>query len=199
MKNIFDEKAKLWDKADFRIKIYRIFADFIKEKIMRKENALDFGCGTGGVSFLLKNELKKIYLLDTSEGMLEVLSEKIADENIENMEIKNFDFYCNSEKFKFDNIYTSMVLHHIENIREFFRAVHSNLNEKGKFFILDLMKEDGSFHADNLKVYHFGFETKELEKLLTEERFHNIIIEEKGNIERNGKKYSLFSLVAEKK
>ena len=40
-------------------------------------HALDYGCGTGLLSFPLKDELGHITLNDNSAGMLEVVQEKI--------------------------------------------------------------------------------------------------------------------------
>jgi len=43
----------------------------------KKLNALDFGCGTGLLSFKLKDFFKTITLTDNSEGMISVLQEKV--------------------------------------------------------------------------------------------------------------------------
>lgn len=48
--------------------------------------ALEYGCGTGLLSFNLQPFLGKIVLADTSEEMLEVLKEKIAASQIKDVE-----------------------------------------------------------------------------------------------------------------
>jgi len=58
-------------KLESRIEIN----EFIQPK--KKLNALDFGCGTGLLSFKLKDFFKTITLTDNSEGMISVLQEKV--------------------------------------------------------------------------------------------------------------------------
>jgi ubiquinone/menaquinone biosynthesis C-methylase UbiE len=47
-----------------------------------KISAFEYGCGTGNVSFFLKENFDKITLADSSRGMLDVVKEKIKKDNI---------------------------------------------------------------------------------------------------------------------
>ena len=82
----FDAKAKEWDKNLDKLKRAKAFAieiiDYIKPD--KTKNALEFGCGTGLLSFELKGAFNQITLADTSEGMIDVLKEKIKKQGIKN-------------------------------------------------------------------------------------------------------------------
>ncbi len=75
----FDERARTWDDAK-KIERAQKTAAGIRAAVplSRDMNAFEHGCGTGLLSFELRNELGDITLADTSDGMLEVLREKIA-------------------------------------------------------------------------------------------------------------------------
>jgi ubiquinone/menaquinone biosynthesis C-methylase UbiE len=47
--------------------------------------ALEFGAGTGLLSFMLKDHLKEITLIDNSEGMVKVLNEKLISAKADNL------------------------------------------------------------------------------------------------------------------
>src|SRR5512140_801086 len=83
----FDEKAKNWDSDPKRIERARAVADAIRKTIPLSTSlsALEYGCGTGLLSFALQSDLGCLTLADTSQGMLDVLSEKIASAGVTNM------------------------------------------------------------------------------------------------------------------
>ncbi|MEW8957209.1 class I SAM-dependent methyltransferase [Clostridium sp.] len=202
----FNEEAKQWDN-DFRIKRAKIVSEEIKKsiKIEKDYKALDFGCGTGLVSFNLYDVFNSIDLLDNSEGMIEVLNYKIKEKGINNMkaicgEVNKGIILEN----KYDIIYTSMALHHIENIQEVLKSLIRLLRENGALCIVDLDEEDGGFHK-NYKDFngHNGFNQEEVKGILCElglkdvqsRTFYygeKIIDGEKIN-------YSLFSMIGKKK
>ena len=49
--------------------------------------AMEFGAGTGLLSFILKDHLKEITLIDNSEGMVKVLNEKVLTTKAGNMKV----------------------------------------------------------------------------------------------------------------
>lgn len=75
----FDDRAKEWDNDSQKIERARVVADAIRASIHLRPSmtALEYGCGTGLLSFALLADLGAITLADTSEGMLAVLSDKI--------------------------------------------------------------------------------------------------------------------------
>ena len=84
----FDLKARDWDKDPQKVSRAKVFADEIVGFLngTKIDKALEFGSGTGLVSFNLYNRFGKIILADSSSGMTEVLREKIGNTGAENME-----------------------------------------------------------------------------------------------------------------
>lgn len=173
----FDEDAKQWDNA-MRINRAKQVADRIYSEIdsTREYSAMEFGCGTGLVSFNLQDKLKKITLIDSSMGMIEELNKKINKYEVKNMVAIKVDITEeNSLDMKYDLIYNSMVLHHIPDTRAIIKDFYKLLNGEGLLCIVDLDKEDGRFH----KKYpdfggHNGFEQEELKKLMLEAGFKDV-------------------------
>ncbi|MDT3706687.1 MAG: class I SAM-dependent methyltransferase [Thiobacillus sp.] len=160
----FDSKARQWDENPlFRERGQKI-ARAIRETVPlhRKMSALDYGCGTGLLSFPLKDELGDILLADSSSGMLDVLAEKIAAQGAGNMTPVKLDLLVDPPLAqRFDLIYTSMTLHHVPDTDYILRVFHDLLKPGGYLCVADLDKEDGSFHGVEVDVHH-GFDQSEL-------------------------------------
>jgi predicted TPR repeat methyltransferase len=203
----FDEKAKTWDNDPGRIERARIFAEGIIKLTggQKFSSALEFGSGTGLVSFQLRDRFDKIILADTSLGMINVLEEKIKRENIVNFSPVKINDSDDLLKINgLDVVYTLLTLHHVSDIDGTFGVFASILKKGGYLFIGDLVTEDGSFHFKDPEFDgHKGFDTSDLKAklknegfeciedriILTIEREHNSII----------KKYPLFILALQKK
>ena len=78
----FDDVAREWDNEK-RIERAKVIANKIKTTISVTESkmAMEFGCGTGLISFNLSDVFKNITLIDNSEGMINVVNEKIKKLN----------------------------------------------------------------------------------------------------------------------
>ena len=104
------------------------------------------------------------------------------------------------KKEKFDLIYTSLTLHHIIDTEKIIKKFYSLLNENGMLCIIDLDKEDGSFHI-NQKDFngHNGFEHRYMENIFESVGFSNIESDTFYNGEKIYKEktipYSLFYTV----
>jgi ubiquinone/menaquinone biosynthesis C-methylase UbiE len=83
----FDERAKDWDSDPKKVERARVVADEIRKTVplSREMNAFEYGCGTGLLSFALQEDLGQITLADTSQGMLDVLAEKVSAAGVTNM------------------------------------------------------------------------------------------------------------------
>ena len=166
----FDDEAKDWDidpkKTERAIVFAKEIIDFIKPD--KTLDALEFGCGTGLLSFQLKDYFSTITLADTSEGMIKVLQEKIVEDGVENFKPLHIDSLESDLTLnEYDVIYTLMTLHHIPDINNILMVFNSILKRGGYLCIADLVKEDGSFHAehDNFDG-HNGFDRNELSDIL---------------------------------
>ena len=160
----FDAKAKDWDTNPLRIERARAVAGAIKTAIALAPHmtALEYGCGTGLLSFALQPDLAHITLADSSTGMLAVLKEKIAASGVQNMTPIQLDLVTDPlPQAKYNLIYTLMVLHHVLDTDKLLRDFYRLMNTPGYLCIADLEKEDGSFHGLDFPG-HKGFDRKEL-------------------------------------
>ena len=176
MKNEFDIKAAEWDKDPMHWDRSVAITDQIMEllPLQRKMTALEYGAGTGTASFLLKDYLKEITLMDSSSEMVRVMNEKIKAAKVENLKTLNFDLeHSDYSEGKFDLIFTQMVLHHVSDIDNIIRKFHDLLNPRGYLAIADLYPEDGSFHGQDF-TGHKGFDTEGLSTQIRQQGFTNI-------------------------
>jgi ubiquinone/menaquinone biosynthesis C-methylase UbiE len=162
--NEFDQKAAQWDAKPVRVERALAVADGIKAAVPLSPHmtALEYGCGTGLVSFALQSQLGHITLADSSTGMLTVLREKIAAANIQNMTPVQLDLITDPlPAARYQLIYTLLTLHHIPDTAKILRAFYGLLNPQGYLCVADLDKEDGTFHEDEFHG-HLGFDREEL-------------------------------------
>jgi ubiquinone/menaquinone biosynthesis C-methylase UbiE len=160
----FDSKARQWDENPvFRERAEKIAAGIRAAVPLSKTMAaLDYGSGSGLLSFPLKDELGHITLKDTSAGMLAVVEEKIAAQGVTNMATRQADLTAEPlPDERYDLIYSSMTLHHIPDTEAILKTFRDLLNPGGWLCIADLDKEDGSFHGIEVDVHH-GFDREEL-------------------------------------
>ena len=161
----FDSKARRWDENPVFQERARKIAEAVRESVPlnRQMSALDYGCGTGLLSFPLRDALGSILLADSSPGMLEVVAEKIAAQGVTNMTPVKLDLLADPVPAqRFDLVVTSMTLHHVPDTDHILKVFHDLLQPGGHLCIADLDKEDGSFHGIEIDVHH-GFDRAELE------------------------------------
>ncbi len=202
----FNQKAASWDSLE-RIQRAKKISDEIANVIPLKKNylALEFGCGTGLISFNLMDQLMHITLTDTSKGMIDVLRHKIKAHHATNMDAVLGDINEQPELVpaKVDLIYSSMVMHHIVDTKSTVQNLYTLLNDQGYLCIVDLVQEDGSFHKLEKDFNgHNGFDTDKLTQLLENVGFHDIsshiCYEDIKRIGKDNVPYSLFIMVGRK-
>lgn len=201
--NNFNDKAAEWDKNPMHWDRSKAIADEIIKIIpLKKEmTALEYGAGTGITSFLLKDYLKQITLMDNSPEMVKVMIEKIEKSGVKNLKALNFDLEQSDYKNgRFDLIFTQMVLHHVIDTETIIARFGKLLNKGGYLAIADLYEEDGSFHGDGF-VGHNGFNIDKLSGILQKNHFKNIIHETCFVIDRKiseteSKRFEVFLLVS---
>lgn len=199
----FDVKAAEWDKNPMHWDRSEAIANEIIRLIpLKKEmTALEYGAGTGITSFLLKDHLKEITLMDNSTEMVKVMNEKIKASKAINIKVLNFDLeHSQYKEEKFDLIFTQMVLHHVADIDIILSRFRTLINPGGYLAIADLYQEDGSFHGDGF-TGHLGFNIEEFSGLVRKHEFENIshrtcfIIDRKIS-DSESKQFEVFLLIA---
>ncbi|HUX57274.1 MAG TPA: class I SAM-dependent methyltransferase [Bacteroidales bacterium] len=201
--NEFDIKATGWDSNPMHWNRSETIAkEIIKLMPIKKEmTALEYGAGTGITSFLLKDHLKEITLMDNSSEMVKVMDGKIKTTKVKNLKTLNFDLEHNDyEAGKFDLIFTQMVLHHVKDIENIIAKFHTLLNRGGFLAIADLYPEDGSFHSGKFSG-HKGFDPDKLSNIIRKNYFQKVSYSpcytiNKKISENETKIFDLFLLIA---
>ncbi len=201
----FDINASTWDNDPKKTERAKVIAKEIQMVIPEKQDlsGFEFGCGTGLLSFALKDFFQKITLVDSSEGMIKVLREKIQDTNIKHFNALKTDLMQNDFPFaKVDVIYTLMSLHHIQDVNIILERFNALLSKDGFLCIADLVKEDGSFHSNGEDHYHNGFDkqwlTATLQKHNFEVIYYNICYTIEKQTENGINKFPLFLIISKK-
>jgi len=198
--NVFDRSAKEWDLKPHRVETAKKIGKAIVSSVPVSKSwvILDFGAGTGLLTFFLVPFVSKVYALDSSKGMFEVLKEKVEKLGALNVEPVLGSYNEVSLKEPVDLIVSSMSLHHVRDIKELYDWFSSILKPGGFVAVADLVKEDGSFHSDNTGVYHFGFEREELESYMESSGIEPLEFKVIFSIEKKGKEYPVFLSVGRK-
>ena len=201
----FDERAKDWDSDPKKVERARAVAEAIRKtiRLSTSMNALEYGCGTGLLSFALQSDLGSITLADTSQGMLDVLREKIASAGVTNMRPLRLDLTIDPlPDERYDLTYSLMTLHHIEDTKKILQKFHALLKPNGYLLVADLDKEDGSFHTDGTTDVHKGFERGTLQRQVEAAGFGDVHFSTAYQIKKkiNGeeKLFPVFLMTAQK-
>lgn len=171
----FNAAASEWDKGDLRQQIAAKTAEAILRNVSLTDDMelLDFGAGTGLLTYKILPHVRSITAVDTSPKMLEVLQGKSTPEH--RIDTACCDITKMPMDRKFDGIISSMAMHHVEETKAFLKTLHDHLRPGGFIAVADLDKEDGSFHSHgNEGVFHFGFERDALQDMAKAAGFSGI-------------------------
>ena len=196
-KDNFAHKSKSWDMNSRRVQNAKSIAESIIEDIELDKSmvVMDFGVGTGLLSYFIAPYIKKVVAVDNSPSMLEVLREKQSEFDCE-VDVINIDLSVDSIDIKLDGIISSMTIHHLEDTEKSFQKLYSMLKDGGFISIADLYSEDGTFHSDNIGVYHFGLDEDNLKKIAKDVGFKNITFKRVSIISKPHRDFELFLMSA---
>ncbi len=204
MTNEFDLKAREWDKNQIHVERAAAIARAMEKIIPLNKHmkALEFGAGTGLLSFLLAGRLGEITMMDNSTEMISMIKGKISGQQMPHMKSVLINLENEDYPEHFDIIFSQMVLHHVNDVSGILKKFFRMTNPDGYLAIADLYTEDGSFHGDGF-TGHKGFDVELLAKELADHGFINIThqtcftvpkITEQGTM----KDYPVFLIVARK-
>ena len=193
----FAHKSKSWDMSSKRVKNAKAIAESIVNNIKLDESMelMDFGAGTGLLSYFIAPYVHKIVAVDNSPSMLKEFEEKCKAFECET-EIIQKDMSAETLERKFDGIISSMTIHHLEDTSALFSKFYDMLRKDGFIAIADLDSEDGSFHSEDTGVHHFGFDRKELEHIASDAGFKDIRFETVSVIKKPHRDFPVFLMTA---
>jgi ubiquinone/menaquinone biosynthesis C-methylase UbiE len=189
----FDSRAQTWDDPK-KIERAAAVAAAIRRAVplTRAMHALEYGAGTGLLSFSLRAALGPITLADSSAGMRAVAAQKIAAAEAADIRVVDLDLMRDPvPDERYDLIISLMTLHHVPDVPRALAAFHELLNSGGWLCVADLDAEDGSFHGERADVHH-GFERGALCEALTAVGFAEVRIDDCYEVERGERSYSVF-------
>ena len=172
----FDDKAITWDSDPTKRERALAVAAALRQRVplARDWRALEYGCGTGLLSFALHADLGELTLADSSPGMLAVLREKIDAAGLTHLHPLALDLLTDPlPADRYDLIYTLMTLHHVADVGRLLRAFHDLLRPGGWLAVADLDQEDGSFHGPGF-TGHNGFDRAALRAQLADAGFGEV-------------------------
>ena len=171
----FDRWAKKWDVNPQYITRNQAIAGGIRRMVpsVKGMRALDYGTGTGLLTMALIEDLGSVLATDVSDGMLDVLREKVEEQP--SISLRKHDLSRQDlDEEPFDLIYSAMTLHHVEHVEVVMERCRNLLNKGGYLAIADLEEEDGSFHGDSTIYYHRGFDPGSLAAALERNGFRDV-------------------------
>jgi len=196
----FDTRAETWDDES-KVRRAEAVASGMRRAmpLRRSMTALEYGAGTGLLSFCLRDTLGAITLADSSAGMRAVAERKIAAANEKQMRVIDLDLMRDAVPGeRYDLVFSMMTLHHVPDLRRGLAAFHELLNEGGYLCIADLDAEDGSFHGPEIDVHH-GFERSALGKALATVGFVDVAIGDCFIVEHGSRTYPMFLATCRKR
>ncbi len=206
-KRDFDKGAATWDEEPKRVALANDIGQAIIQNLPLTDSmdVLDFGCGTGLLTFHLQPLVRSVTGVDSSGGMLDVLTAKAAKLQVKNVrtqfrDLEKGDVLSGS----YHLIVSSMTLHHIREIAPLLRALHEIIVPSGSIALADLDPDDGQFHADNTGVFHNGVERAWLQQQLEDAGFVDVQHLTASRLEKpvaggGSREFSVFLMTARKK
>ncbi len=195
----FAHKSKSWDMNSKRVKNAKGIAEVIVNniKLDKSMELMDFGAGTGLLSYFVAPFVKKIVAVDNSPSMLVEFENKCDEFSCETEAIEK-DLSSEMLDRTFDGIISSMTIHHLEDTAALLSKLYIMLNEGGFVALADLDSEDGSFHSDNAGVFHYGFDRVILENMAKEAGFKEVKFDLASTISKPHADFTVFLMTAVK-
>jgi 2-polyprenyl-3-methyl-5-hydroxy-6-metoxy-1,4-benzoquinol methylase len=176
--NRFDMIASTWDVAPQHLERTRDIAALMRRRLdLSGRVALEVGAGTGLLSFALADSLKTVVATDPSQGMIDVLQDKIRQSGCGNIQAVRCGDDLAGVVGPFDLAMMQMALHHVPDVDGFLHRAFGKLHPGGILAIADLDTEDGSFHGPDVTDVHHGFDRADLSSRLREAGFESVSIE----------------------
>jgi len=200
----FDDVARTWDENPVHMERSIAIEAKMEEMlpITKQMKALEYGAGTGILSFLLSEKLGSVTMIDNSSEMVKVMEEKVSLRKAANLFPRCFNLEHGTIDQSFDLVFNQMVLHHIADVPSIFAKFFNLILPGGYLAIADLYPEDGSFHGEGFDG-HMGFDPEELKLQLLEVGFKNVVYQEcyavkRVSVDGDSLSFPVFLIIASK-
>lgn len=196
----FNAAARSWDTNNIHVQRSEAIARNLTERItlLPEMKALEFGAGTGILSFMLADHLSSITMMDSASEMVAVMQEKVDAAGDVNLKPLLFDL--TKEVYvaaTFDLVFSQMALHHVVDTQAILHRFYDVLNKDGFLAIADLYSEDGSFHGEGFDG-HNGFDVPTLEVQMKKAGFQSVQSETCFTMHKGTNSYPVFLMIARK-
>ena len=197
----FDDAAATWDDDPGHEKRQQAVADAIKKAVDLSPgmSAVDIGGGTGRLSILLADQIGSVLVTDPSEGMVRVAQQRIEEAGLgERLRAVQLDLTSDGLEGTYDIAWSSMALHHVQDLDRLLRSVAGLLVEGARLCIADLEEDpDGAFHADKVDFDgHDGFRRQQLAEDLSRAGFMDVQFVDATTITKEGREFGVFLCTA---
>ena len=195
----FDERAREWDTPERRERAEAVAAAIrANVPLTKTTRTIDVGAGTGLLGFALADEIGDLVLAEPSEGMREVIGEKLAASDRTDVTVIPFDLEAGPPAGElFDLAISLLVLHHVLDTAAALAAIRGLLRPGGRIAIADLDTEDGTFHsADAEGIHHLGFDRASLGELARQAGFVDVEFRTATEVVDEDRRYPVFLLLA---
>jgi ubiquinone/menaquinone biosynthesis C-methylase UbiE len=199
----FDDEAATWDDSPGHEKRQVAVAQAIKEAVNLgpQMRAVDVGGGTGRLSILLADLVGSVVVTDPSAGMVQVARQRIAEAGLsDRLRAVRADLTTDRLDGTYDVVWSSMALHHVQNLQGLLQSLAGLLVDGGRLAIADLDEDpDGAFHADKPDFDgHHGFDRQRLTEQLARAGFGNVSFVDATTILKDDREFGVFLCIATK-
>ena len=200
----FDDEAATWDDDPGHEARQVAVARAIEEAVDLgpQMSAVDVGGGTGRLSILLADRVGSVVVTDPSAGMVQVARERIAAAGLgDRLRAVQADLTTDRLDGAYDVVWSSMALHHVEDLDALLRSVAALLVDGGRLAVADLDEDpDGAFHADKVDFDgHHGFDRERLAEQLSLAGFDDVSFVDATTILKGDREFGVFLCTANKR
>jgi cyclopropane fatty-acyl-phospholipid synthase-like methyltransferase len=199
----FDAEAATWDdkpgQEERQVAVARAIAEAVS--LGPSMRALEVGGGTGRLSILLADRVGSVVVTDPSPGMVEVARERIEAAGLsERLRAVQADLTVDRVDGSYDVAWSSMALHHVQDVDGLLRCVAGLLVDGGRLAIADLDADpEGAFHAGKVDFDgHHGFDRQRLGEQLARAGFVDVGFVDAATILKDGREFGVFLCTATK-
>lgn len=199
----FDDEAATWDDdpghEERQVAVARAIAETVD--LVPDTMALDVGGGTGRLSILLADRVGSVVVTDPSSGMVRVARERIEAAGLgDRLRAVQADLTKERLDGTYDVVWSSMALHHVQDLDALLRSVAGLMADGGRLAIADLERDpEGAFHAGKVDFDgHHGFDRGDLADRLARAGFGDVGFVDATTIVKHDREFGVFLCTATK-